>query len=238
MSLKNKRIVIIGGSSGIGLATAARALQEGAVVTVASRSTDKLQRAKQQLGQNLLIKSVDMRDENSLRALYSEIGQFDHLLTPGGEVEFIPFVNQPTESAKRSFESKFWGQHNAAKHAVPHLTQNGSITFYSGAASQRPVASFAIGAAINSAIESLGRALAVELAPIRVNTISPGLTDTPIFDYLSETERKNMFANYAATLPLKRVATADDIAKAAIYVMGNDYVTGSTLSVDGGYSFY
>lgn len=173
ISLKNQRIVIIGGSSGIGLATAKQAVEQGAAVIIAGRSQDKLENAQQLLGfDSVEIHSLDNQNEQDLKAFFEKIGAFDHLFTPGASYVRGP-ITSSLEVAHNCFNAKFWPQYNAVKHAIPFINPTGSIVLMSGAFSQRPLADGASYAACNGAIESLGKALAVELAPIRVNVISP-----------------------------------------------------------------
>lgn len=236
MRLKEKRVVVIGGSSGIGLATARMAASEGAAVVIASRSMDKLARAAASIPGQVETISVDIREESSLARLFAAIGEFDHLTTPGGEVAGGPFLDLDLREARQAFDSKFWGQYMAARHAAPRIRSGGSITLISGSNSQRPLAQAAVRAAVNNAVEGLARALAVELTPLRVNAVSPGLVDTPLHDQLPKERKDAFFQAVAASLPLKRVGTAEEIAHAILHLMTNGYTTGSTLFVDGGYT--
>jgi NAD(P)-dependent dehydrogenase (short-subunit alcohol dehydrogenase family) len=234
--LKDKRIVIIGGSSGIGFAVAKLAIAEEAQVIIASRSKEKLESAKDRLGGVVEIMTIDMRDENVLRGFFKKVGNFDHLQIPASDVKGGAFLELPTDTAKTSFESKFWGPYMAAKQAVPYMNKDGSITLFSGALGQRPVSGTVISASINCAIEGLSRALAVELSPIRVNCISPGLTQTELFNKWDEKKTKDFFADRCEKLIIKRAAKPEEIAESAIYLMHNTYTTGITLYVDGGYA--
>lgn len=236
MDLKDKRIVIIGGSSGIGFAVAKLALKEKANVIIASRSQEKLISAKERLGDAIEIKTIDMRNENMLKKFFKEIGEFYHLQISASEVETGPFSELPTSTAKISFESKFWGPYIAVKEALPYINKEGSITLFSGALGQRPISETVISASISCAVEGLSRALAVELAPLRVNCISPGLTQTELFDKWDQETTKNFYADRCKKLIIKRPAQPEEIAEAAIYLMHNTYTTGATLYVDGGYS--
>jgi NAD(P)-dependent dehydrogenase (short-subunit alcohol dehydrogenase family) len=236
MHLNKKRIVIIGGSSGIGFATAKAAFAAGAEVIIGSRSIEKLTRAKERIHPDVLTKQVDIHSILTLQKFFQEIGNFDHLQLPGSDFKTGSFLSFPIMDAKSSFDNKFWGPFSAAKEAVPYLNKGGSITFYSGAYSRRPTyQGSAIAAAINSAIEGLVRALACELSPIRVNAISPGLTMTERFtENYSADALKKLTNTFCEQLIIKRPAEADEIAKAAMYLMTNSYSTGNTLFVDGG----
>lgn len=236
MQFKDKKIVIIGGSSGIGFSIAQAAVKEGAKVIMASRSVDKLQKAKQALSNTVETYQVDLLKEESIQSLFESIKHFDHLQLPGSEVRFGNLDTLSIDDAKYSFDSKFWGVYIAIKHARNYLSQEGSITLYSGAASQRPTKDSTILTALNSAVEGLSRALAISLSPIRVNVISPGITMTPLFQDMGQEAIQSVFESYQNTLLVKRYANPDEVAKTAMYLMANDYVTGTISMVDGGMS--
>ena len=234
MNLQGKKVVIIGGSSGIGLATAKAAAAEGAQVVIASRSEEKLRKATAEIKGKVESIPVNMLEESSVKALFDRVGALDHLATPGSEAVMGPFLGLEIGAAKAAFDSKFWGQYLAAKYGAPKLRPGGSITLFSGAYSQRPGRGATLLCAINSAVEGLGRALAVELSPIRVNVVSPGLVDTPIYSAMPEEKRNAMFNAVAGANLVKRIGKAEDIAETVLYLMRNGYTTGSTLYVEGG----
>ena len=236
MYLSNQRIVIIGGSSGIGLATAKAAVASGARVVIAGRNLEKLTKAREEIGARVEALSLDASNEAAVKDFFEKVGEFDHLTTPGSTIRGGPFLSLETDQARADFDSKFWGQYYAAKYGAAKMRPSGSIVFFAGIWSQRPAVGYAAIAAINSAIEGLGRALAGELAPIRVNTVSPGLVDTPIYAGLAETQRTAMFAAFADAVPVKRVGRPEDIAQTVLYLMNNSFTTGSTIYVDGGYT--
>jgi NAD(P)-dependent dehydrogenase (short-subunit alcohol dehydrogenase family) len=234
MRFKGQRIVVIGGSSGMGFATAKMAAEEGAAVVIAGRSEERLQKAKALMQGSVEIFTVNVVDEGSVKAFFDKTGEFDHLITPGNEAAMGRFLEMDTKTARAAFDSKFWGQYHAAKYGAPKMRGGGSITFFAGIWSQRPVPGGSVITAINSAIEGLGRALAGELAPIRVNTVSPGIVDTPIYSKMAPEAKEAMFKEAAASIPAKRVGAPEEIAKTVLYLMSNGYATGSTLYVDGG----
>jgi NAD(P)-dependent dehydrogenase (short-subunit alcohol dehydrogenase family) len=235
MLFAHKRLVIIGGSSGMGLATAIAATAAGARVVIASRSREKLEKARAEIGGDTEALHLDIRDEAAIQAFFDQVGEFDHLTTPGSEAAGGPFLTRDSAAVRTDFDSKFWGQYLAAKYGAPLIRPGGSIVFFSGIFSQRPSAGVSGVAAINSAIEGLARALAVELAPIRVNAVSPGLVDTPIFDHMPKEAREEMFQRFAAAAPVRRVGRPEEIAQAVLHLMANPFTTGTTLFVDGGY---
>ena len=234
MRFEGKKIVVIGGSSGMGLATAKAAAAEGARVIIASRSEEKLRQAKAQVQGSVEGFTLNVMEEGSVKAFFEKVGEFDHLTTPGSEAVLGPFLSLDTQAARKAFDSKFWGQYQAAKYGAPKIRRGGSITFFAGIWSQRPVPKASVVAAINSAIEGLGRALALELAPIRVNTVSPGIVDTPLYAGMAPDKKEAMFKEAAASIPAKRIAKPEEIAQTVLYLMANTYTTGSTLYVDGG----
>ncbi|WP_152396962.1 SDR family oxidoreductase [Paenibacillus guangzhouensis] len=235
-TLHKQRIVIIGGSTGIGFATAQGAIAEGAQVVIAGRSRSKLEQAKAVLGDgHVETYTVDNQDEGQLQSLFEQIGSFDHLFTPGASYVRGP-ITASLEVAHSCFNAKFWPQYHAVKHAIPRLDRHGSIVLMSGAFGQRPLADGASYAACNGAIESLGKALAVELAPIRVNVISPGTIRTAFnWEETPQSVRDASYDAYAQMNLLGRVGHAEEVAHTVLYLMSNGYTTGSTLFPDGGY---
>lgn len=236
ITLENQRVVIIGGSSGIGLETAKQAVALGASVVLASRSANKLEQARQLLGTDVTeTYALDNRDEAQLERFFEEVGAFDHLFTPGASY-VRGSITSTLEVARSCFNAKFWPQYHAAKSALPHINRGGSIVLMSGAFSQRPLADGASYAACNGAIESLGKALAVELAPIRVNVISPGTIRTPFnWEGTEQIIREQAYEQSARLNLLGRVGDVEEAAHTVIYLMTNGYTTGSTLYPDGGY---
>ena len=234
--LTGKRAVFIGGSSGMGLAAAQLALKVGAQVVIAGRSREKLEQAKKEMGGRAEALSLDATDEAAVKAFFQQVGTFDHLVTTITSGERKAFLKLDMAVAKAHFDGKFWGQWLAAKYGAPQIKAGGSITFFSGIWSHRPPAEVAVVAAMNSGIEGLTRALAVELAPLRVNAVAPGLIDTPLYASMPVEVREGMFAAYGAAAPAKRVGRPEDVAQTVVYLMANAFTTGTTIFVDGGYT--
>jgi NAD(P)-dependent dehydrogenase (short-subunit alcohol dehydrogenase family) len=233
--LTGKRAVFIGGSSGMGLAAAQLALKVGAQVVIAGRSREKLEQAKKEMGGRAEALSLNATDEAAVKAFFQQVGTFDHLVTTITSGERKAFLKLDMAVAKAHFDGKFWGQWLAAKYGAPQIKAGGSITFFSGIWSHRPPAEVAVIAAMNSGIEGLTRALAVELAPLRVNAVPPGLIDTPLYASMPAEVRKGMFAAYGAATPAKRVGRPEEVAQTVVYLMANTFTTGSIIFVDGGY---
>src|SRR5215469_15417518 len=232
MGIENESVVIIGGSSGMGLAIAKEAADAGAAVIIAGRSQRRLDDARRAISGDVTVYIVDVSDEKSTMKLFGSIGSFDHLVISGSSVKTGQLCDFSLADARASMDSKFWDAYMAARYA--QIRPRGSITFFSGILSRRPSPGSASLAAINAAVEALGRALAVELAPIRVNVVSPGLTDTPAHAQIPDDARKEMFAATAKRLPVGRVGKPEDIASLTLELMRNTFLTGIVVDVDGG----
>ncbi len=233
MSLAENRVVILGGTSGIGLATAVAAQAEGATVTVTGRSEDKLAAARSTLGDAAQCLALDASDEAGTRALLEGHDRIDHLFITAGTLVPDPKLAGEMDAFRPSLDVRFWGAVAAAKYAAPRMS-TGSITFMSGTAAMRPLAGAAIGSASTAAVEGLARALAVDLAPIRVNAIRPGFVDTPMLDDVLGENKAAVLADFAKKLPVGRIGRAEELADAVLFLMKNGYVTGIALTVDGG----
>ncbi len=235
MTLNGKRIVVLGGSSGIGLAIAQAACREGAAVVIASSNRARLDKALATLHTNAEGLVADLGDEAAVRALFGKLGAFDHLAFTAGEaLQLAPLADIDMAAARQFFGLRYWGAFLAAKYGTGSIRPGGSIVFTSGIAGQRPRAGWALGASICSAMEGLTRALAVELAPIRVNIVSPGVVRTPLWGGMTDEDRENLYRQTAAALPVGHVGDAAEIAEAYLYLMRQSYGTGQVVVVDGG----
>ncbi len=234
MSLAGKRVVIIGGSEGMGYAVAQAALGSGAKVLIASRSAQKLAAARAALGSGVDIDTLDVTDENAVRAFFERCGPIDHLVTSAAVVNRKPFFEVTAAEAHAAFESKFWGQFYAARHAAPNIRGNGSITFFSGISSRKGMPGLVVTSAINGAVESLCRSLALTLAPVRVNAVCPGFIDTPGHDDPAG-KRRQVLAKVAAAIPARRVGTPEEVAQTVLYLMQSEFTTGTVIDIDGGH---
>lgn len=234
MSLNGKRVVVLGGTSGIGLATAKAFLDQSAQVIIASRSVSKLNEAKQVLGGNVEGNEIDFRSEEKVAEFFSKVGKFDHLVVTAGEGAMGHFSELPVVSAKKAFDSKFWGQYITVRSALSYLNNESSITLTSGVYGVRPPQGATTLAAINSAIEGLVRGLSVDLAPIRVNVVSPGIVDTPIYAGMPDDQRQALFNGITQQLPVGRIAKPEDIAETYVYLAKNGFTTGASVLIDGG----
>ena len=236
--LMGRKVVVVGGSSGIGLGVAAAALERGAELVLVGRSQDKLLQAQRSLGGNGRVKTVtaDMTREAEIAAAFAGIGAFDHLVsTAGTPPPGDPIGETDAEMVRRFVDDKLIGAVLVAKHAVRTLTAGGSMTFTSGINKDRPpVPGGAVVSAIAGSFSYFARALALELAPSRVNVVSPGWVDTPMFDELVGEAKAGYFAEMAARLPIGRIAAPRDVAPAYLYAMESEFMTGETIHIDGG----
>jgi NAD(P)-dependent dehydrogenase (short-subunit alcohol dehydrogenase family) len=234
MSLLGKRVVVVGGSSGIGFSTAKAFLDESAQVIIASRSKAKLSEAKQALGGNVEAYELDFRSEEKTVEFFSKVGQFDHLVITAGEGAMGDFRELQVQAAQSAFDSKFWGQYITVKAAIPYLNEASSISLTSGIYGKRPPKGASTLGAINSALEGLMRGLTLDLAPIRVNVVSPGVVNTPVYAGMLEEQRSIMFNAIAQQLPVGRIAQPEDIAATYVYLAKNGFTTGTVILIDGG----
>jgi NAD(P)-dependent dehydrogenase (short-subunit alcohol dehydrogenase family) len=230
MLLKGKKVVVVGGSSGIGLATAEMAQREGADVIVASRNAAKLDAVAERL--NAVAIPADVTSDDSVTDLFRRSGPVDHVVVTAAQLKTGPFRTVSMEDVRITMESKFWGAWRVARAA--DIRPGGSLTLVSGFLSIRPRPNSAIVGSANGALESLSRALALELAPVRVNAVSPGIIDTPIRAAMPEAARRDMLEKTAASLPVKRVGQGEDIARQILAFMTNGFATGSIVYIDGG----
>ena len=228
--LAGKKVVVVGGSSGIGLAAAEMAKAEGADVIIASRSAEKVKAAADKLGVKGTV--ADVTDDKSVSDLFRACGPADHVVVSAAQLRTGPFKTVAMDDVRATLEGKFWGAWRCARAA--EIKAGGSLSLVSGFLSIRPRPNSAIVSSVNGALESLTRALALELAPIRVNCVSPGIIDTPIRAAMPEVARKEMLAKAAAALPVGRVGLAEDVAQQILAFMKNGFMSGSIVYLDGG----
>ncbi|AOI98244.1 SDR family oxidoreductase [Burkholderia sp. LA-2-3-30-S1-D2] len=230
-SLHGKKVLVVGGSSGIGAAAAKAFAQLGAVVTIASRDPAR-GNADATPGAPVRTEALDITDTAAVDAFCARIGQFDHVVISAAKTATGPVRALPLADAQAAMDSKFWGAYRVARSI--DIAPGGSLTFVSGYLSVRPNASSVLQGAINAALEALARGLALELAPVRVNAVSPGLIATPLWDKLAPDARDAMYAGAAQRLPARRVGQPEDVANAIVYLATTPYATGSTVLIDGG----
>lgn len=236
MSLADQRVVVIGGSSGMGLATARAAAEAGASVMIASSSKERLDAALAELPDTCEGFVTDVRDDANIAALFEHVGALDHLVyTAGDALDQRPLADLSLDAARSRSDVRYWGVVAAVKHATPRFRPGGSIVLTSGIIGVRPMPGAALATASIGAIEGLARGLAVELAPIRVNTVRPGPIHTPMWDDLPQPQLDAMVAAFTERTLTKAVGKAEQIAATNMYLMENGFVTGEVITVDGGF---
>ena len=235
VDLQHQRVVVLGGTSGIGFATAKAAASLGAQLTVVSSRPASVERALADLPPGTDGRVADLGEADQVSQLFDDLGDFDHLVYTAGEP--LALMNLDTldlKQAKEFFDLRYFGALWAVHAAIPHLRLGGSITLTTGIAGRRPGPGWGVAASICGAVESLTRALAVELAPIRVNAVSPGVVRSPLWDSMTADSRDQMYRDTAAGIPAGRIGEVDDIAQAYLYFLTQPFATGSILTIDGG----
>jgi NAD(P)-dependent dehydrogenase (short-subunit alcohol dehydrogenase family) len=233
--LSGARVLVAGGSSGVGLAAAKLLVRCGATVVVNGRDRSKLASVQEQLGDKASIVAFDATQPKDRARAFAKIGPFDHLvLALSGGKGAGPFAQVAQADLRSGFEAKFWPHFSLAQESLPYLSQSGSITFVSAISARAANPGTAGLSAINSAIEGLVRPLAVELRPRRVNAVSPGVVDTPWWNWMPEDQKRETFTKFAAVTPVGRVGRPEDIAESIVFLIGNSFMTGCVLECDGG----
>ena len=235
MSLRNARILVVGGGSGIGFAVAQAARAEGAEITIASTSPDKLASAAARLG-GARTAILDITDEGAVAAFFSKVTRFDHIVSTAGDwgkARRGPFAEMDLNDAQALFGVRFWGAAKLAKHGAAALAPGGSLTLTSGMSAFCPQKGSVMATAMAGSVEHLVFGLAIELAPLRVNGVFPGGVATEIFRGLPDAMRQAEEARFASQ-PLPRIGEPAEVAQAYLYLMKCGYVTGQILQIDGG----
>ncbi|MGQ0676265.1 MAG: SDR family oxidoreductase [Rhodospirillales bacterium] len=240
--LKGKKVVVIGGSAGMGLATAEAAVDAGAEVAIAARGEARLKSAAGALTERgkdrkAAWQSLRVEDRAAVAAFLKSCAPFDHLVLPGSTVRPVLYDDLNEREAADAFASKFWGPFWAAYDARPHLRRGGSVVFFTGVAAERPVKGYVMGACINGALNAGVRSLALEFAKLdcRANAIAPSLVLTPLLDSVHGHDKDERIRKLGQRLPVGRIGTAGECAMGALYLMCNGYVTGEVITIDGGH---
>jgi NAD(P)-dependent dehydrogenase (short-subunit alcohol dehydrogenase family) len=232
---ENKRVVIVGGSSGIGLAVAEEVALQGAEVVIVSSNAARVQEAIKSIGGEARGEAVDVSDEKAVEIFFTNLGAFDHLVfTAGDSLQLHELAETDLKQARRAFELRYWSALATVKYGSRQIRKGGSIVLTTGVAGRRPHSGWVIAASVCGTIEALTRALAIELAPIRVNAVSPGVVRTNLWQNMNSSEREQFFESVGKRLPVGRVGEAHDIAQAYLFLMQEGFGTGQTVVVDGG----
>lgn len=230
MDVNGKKAVVFGGTSGIGLAAAQQIAAKGAEVIAISRDPSKAGDP----GAGIRLEQCDVRDREALQALFAKLAPFDILISAatGGDRAVGPFMEMDLDGFQASFD-KMWGYANVVRYGVPHLAEGGCVVLVSGTPARKiKPGQIAIGS-VGGAVEQFVRGVAPEIAPIRINTVAPGFIDTPMVA-LQGAEREALYAKMTANHLIPRGGTADEVAHGIIFAVENDFITGTTIDVDGG----
>lgn len=231
MDVKGRKAIVFGGTSGIGLAAAKQLAALGAEVIAISRNPEKAG----DLPEGITLEKCDVRDREALQALFAKCAPFDILISAatGGGRAIGPFLEMDMDGYQASFD-KLWGYANVVRFGTQHLSEHGTIVLVSGAPARRTLPGQVSLGSVGAAVEALVRAVAPELAPRRINVVSPGLIDTPMVPLGTE-GRDEIYKQRSANNLIPRAGTADEVAQGILFVVQNDFVTGTTVDVDGGW---
>lgn len=229
--LSGRHIVIIGGSSGVGLALARSAARAGARLTLLGRSQDKLLAAAAGI-ERVTTRTIDLTRANTIPGALQGIGDVDHLVVSAGTVSFATLADSSAQDWRAALEERIVGPLTAVKMLGPRIST--SIVLFSGTVARRPSPGATMLSVVAAAVEAAVRSLALELAPLRVNAVRPGMLDTPMTSNLLGESKAQVFGDVARRLPARRIGTPEDAAHAAMFLMTNPFVTGTTIDVDGG----
>ncbi|AYG02623.1 SDR family oxidoreductase [Gryllotalpicola protaetiae] len=229
------KVVVIGGTSGLGLATAQAIAEKGATVVVASRNPITVESALRALPPTAIGRTVDASDTAAVGAFLDEVGPFDHLVYTAGENFAATTLDDYTaEGGTRFLGLRLVHMLDVVRQAVPHLREDGSVTLTAGTAAFKGGSGWFLGAAVSGAVISAAKSLAVELAPLRVNVVAPGVVRSPLWAGMPDSDRELMYETSGRALPLGRVGEPEDIAREYVHLIEQDYATGVVSVVDGG----
>jgi NAD(P)-dependent dehydrogenase (short-subunit alcohol dehydrogenase family) len=237
MGLNGRRVLVIGGGSGIGYAVAEGAIRDGADVTIASSNAQRIEAAADRLGDQATAIPIDATDETVVQAFFEGGRAYDHIVYTAGDwggPRRGALADLDLEAAASVFKVRFWGALAVAKHGSKVLPPGGSLTFTDGMIAHRPSKGSAVSTAMAGAIEHMVRALAVELAPVRVNAVCPGLIRTGVWDSIPEAQRQERFETMTRKQLVARIGEPEEAAEAYLYLMRGGYTTGQVLYVEGG----
>jgi len=234
----NTKTLIIGGASGIGYAVARLLAERGGELIIAGRNAKKLESARTSLSTKQAVittQMLDVSNESEVFELSKILGSVNHIVfTAGSQAPGGPLLQIDLNAARQAFDTKYWGSLHVARHLSQNILPAGTLTLTSGFLARRPLAGTLVKSTMNAAIESAAKVLARELSPLRVNVVSPGLTDTEAYSGMTQTAREKMLQSAADNLPVKAYGRAEDIARGYLFVIDNVFVTGAVIDIEGG----
>ncbi len=235
MEWSQKKVVVLGAGTGIGRSLALEAGAAGAEIVLAGRTRRTLEETAARLTGPHQIHVLDAAVEGEVATFFEAVGSFDHLVSTASQGISGPITGLDAAAIARAFTAKLWAPIFLVKYGAPRIAADGSFTFFSGIRAGRPAAGTSITSLVNGGLEAFARAMAVELGPVRVNVISPGIVDSgPFWERLGAEGRERLFDDFARKSPARRVGRPEDLAQAALFAMANPFLTGTVLAVDGG----
>ena len=234
MNLKGKRIVIIGGSSGIGKAVAQMAFNSGAQVILTSRKLEKAKKVAEEIGDSVVGNRLDIDNDLQVESFFGSISKIDHIYIAAGATKLGAVTSGELEENMQAFNTRILGSLRVVRAVVDKMTHLGSIVFTGGVSTDRPITGAWVSGLATATAEQLARVLVMELPNIRFNAVSPGYTDTPMWDAFFGDDKPDILGNVAASLPVKKIATPEEVASAVIFLMSNGSITGEVIHIDGG----
>jgi NAD(P)-dependent dehydrogenase (short-subunit alcohol dehydrogenase family) len=237
MNLQGKRILVVGGGSGIGYGVAEAAIADGAEVVIASSNLERVHAAARELGPKSSAAQIDLTQESTVATFFAQAGAFDHIVTTAGDWKIsrrAVLAELDMDLARKVLDVRFWGALLLAKHGATHLAPEGSLTFTDGMIAHKPAKGSFVFTAMAGAVEHLTRALAVDLAPLRVNAVCPGFIRTGIWDNIPQERREAQLAEMTKGQLVPRIGTPAEVAEAYLFLMRSGYTTGQVLYVEGG----
>ena len=234
MDLKGKRVIVIGGSSGIGRAVSQQASELGAEVILTGLSTGHAEQTAAEIGSNVVGKQLDINDESLVTAFFNSIEDIDHIFIAAGSTKLGAVTEGSLEENMRAFDTRILGSLRVVRAAVDKMNPHGSIIFTGGISTDRPISGAWVSGLATSTAEQLARVLVRELPEIRFNAIAPGYTDTPMWDKILGENKEQVLSEVAESLPVRKIASPEEVASAVIFLMSNHSVTGEVIHIDGG----
>ena len=231
MDINGKKAIVFGGTSGIGLSATQMLSDKGAHVIALSRNPEKLQNVPK----NVASKKMNVLDRNALEQFFQEEGEYDILVNSatGGARAVGPFLSMDLDGYRASFD-KLWGYTNVVRYGTKHLKDNGNIVLVSGSPARKCRPGQIAISSVGGAVEAFARGIAPEIAPKRINIVSPGIIDTPMSP-LQGKEREDYYKNTTNNNLIPRAGTPDEVATGIIFAIENEFITGTTIDIDGGW---
>ncbi|MEM8765546.1 MAG: SDR family oxidoreductase [Bacteroidota bacterium] len=234
MNLKEKKVLVIGGTSGIGKAVARLAHEHGAVVILTGRNGENANRVAKTIGLSVIGTQLDVDNDLEVKTVFGAIDTLDHIYIAAGSTKLGPLTDGLLEENMKAFDTRILGSLRVVRAAIEKMTNQGSIVFTGGISTDRPISGAWVSGLATSTAEQMARVLVMEFPNIRFNAVAPGYTDTPMWDKILGENKREVLENVATTLPVGKVASSEEVASAVIFLMSNVSVTGETIHVDGG----